>query len=63
MKTQEIKQALLNGQQFTNEVSNWYSVCNPSKNLFWIVLGDKNLFYNNIDSLSRKISQLLKKGC
>jgi hypothetical protein len=32
MTTQEIKTALLEGQNFGNEAANWYSVCKPSEN-------------------------------
>lgn len=63
MTTQEIKSALLEGQNFGNEAANWYSVCKPSENLFWIVIRERNLFCKNIDSAAKRISQLIKKGC
>jgi hypothetical protein len=62
MTTQEIKSALLEGQNFGNEAANWYSVCKPSKNLYWIVIGEKNLFCKNIDSAAKRILQLINKG-
>lgn len=62
MENQEIKSALLKGQNFGNESANWYSVCKPSENLFWIVIGEKNVFYKNIDSAAKRISQLIKRG-
>jgi hypothetical protein len=62
MTNQEIKTALLEGQNFGNEAANWYSICKPSKKLFWIVIGEKNLFCKNIDSAAKRISQLIKRG-
>ena len=62
MTTQEIKLALLEGKNFGNEAANWYSVCKPSENLFWIVIGEKNLFCKNIDSAAKRIAQLIKRG-
>lgn len=62
MTTKEIKKAILNGENFINESANWYSVCNPSKNLFWLVINERNLFCKNIDSVSKRIAQLLKRG-
>ena len=62
MTTAEIKTALLNGENFQNEIANWYSICNPSQNRFWIVINERNLFCKNIDSAAKRISQLIKKG-
>jgi len=62
MTTQEIKTALLNGENFQNEIANWYSICNPSQNRFWIVINERNLFCKNIDSAAKRISQLIKRG-
>ena len=62
MTIQEIKSALLEGQNFGNEAANWYSVCKPSEKLFWIVIGERNLFCKNIDSAAKRISQLIKRG-
>ena len=62
MTTQEIKKAILSGENFGNESANWYSVCNPKNNLFWIVIGERNLFCKNIDSVSKRIAQLIKRG-
>jgi hypothetical protein len=63
MTTQEVKTALLNGENFGNEVANWYSLCKPSENRFWIVIGERNLFCKNIDSAAKRISSLMKRGC
>lgn len=62
MKTKEIKSALLEGKNFGNETANWYSVCRPCENLFWIVIGERNLFCKNIESAAKRISQLIKRG-
>lgn len=62
MKVKEIKEALLRGENFGNEVANWYSYCNPSINLFWISIGDRNVFCKNIDSAAKRIFKLLNRG-
>jgi hypothetical protein len=62
MTSKQIKKSLFEGQNFRNEAANWYSLCRPSENLFWIVIGEKNIFCKNIDSASKKISQLIKRG-
>jgi hypothetical protein len=58
----EIKNALLEGKNFGNEASNWYSLCKPSQNRFWIVIQDRNIFCKNIESAAKRISQLIKRG-
>ena len=62
MKAQEIKTALLRGENFGNESSGWQSFCKPSENLYWIVINERNLFCKNIESASKRISQLIKRG-
>ena len=62
MKTQEIKLQLLNGENFSNESANWYSLCKPSQNIFLIVIREKNIFFKNIDGAAKRISQLLNRG-
>jgi hypothetical protein len=62
MTTQEIKVALLEGQNFSNEAANWYSVCKPSDNRYWIVIGERNLFCKNIESAAKRIAQLINRG-
>ena len=62
MTSKQIKKSLLEGQNFQNEAANWYSLCRPAENLFWIVIGEKNIFCKNIDSAAKKISQLIKRG-
>ena len=62
MKSQEIKLQLLNGQNFSNESANWFSLCKPSQNIFLIVINDKNIFFKNIDSAAKRIAQLLNRG-
>jgi len=62
MTIQEIKDALLEGKNFGNEAADWYSVCRPSENLFWLVIGERNLFCKNIDSAARCISRLIRRG-
>lgn len=62
MKVQDIKNALLNGTEFNVEAAGWYTVCKPAKNLFWIIIGEKNIFFNDVDSMARKVCKLLKWG-
>lgn len=63
MKT-EIKEALIKGQQFSNETANWYTLINPSKNIFCICFNYENyVYYKNIDSVSKRIVQLINRGC
>lgn len=62
MTTKEIKSALLEGQNFGNEAANWYSLCKPSENIFYIVIGERNLFCKNIDSAAKRILQLINRG-
>jgi hypothetical protein len=62
MTHQEIKSALLEGQNFENKAANWYSLCVPRRNLFWIVIGERDLFCKNVDSAAKRISQLIKRG-
>jgi hypothetical protein len=67
MKFQEIKSALLEGQQFGNDTANWFTINRPSTNrpserVFWIVIGERYLCCKNINSAARRISQLIKRG-
>ena len=62
MTTKEIKSALLKGQNFGNEAANWYSLCKPSENIFYIVIGERNLFCKNVDSAAKRILQLINRG-
>jgi hypothetical protein len=62
MTTQEIKTALLQGQNFQNDAAGWVSFCRPSENFYWIMIGDRNLFCKNINSAAKRISQLIKRG-
>lgn len=60
--SKEIKLALLNGEQFANEVAGWFTICRIKENLFMLVIDDENFFYNNIDKYSRRILRLIKTG-
>jgi hypothetical protein len=62
MKFQEIKSALLEGQQFGNDTANWFTISRPSERIFWIVIGERYLCCKNINSAARRISQLIKRG-
>jgi hypothetical protein len=62
MTTQEIILALNEGQNFQNDSANWYSLCKPSQNRFILVINESNFFYKNIQSVSKRISKLIKRG-
>lgn len=62
MTITEIKSKLLNGENFYNESSNWFTLCKPSENRFIIMIGEKIKIYNNINSISKKILKLINKG-
>lgn len=63
MTTQEIKQAILDGKNFENEAANWYTVFKPSENLYWIVIGDRDLFCKNLESATKRVKKLMNTGC
>jgi tRNA U34 5-carboxymethylaminomethyl modifying enzyme MnmG/GidA len=58
----QIKQDLTNGVQYENYVANWYSVINVEQNRFMLNINDEIKFYKNLDSVAKKINQLLNKG-
>ena len=63
MKTREIKEALSKGQQFSNEAADWFTVVNPSKSRFCICYnGIEYRSYKNINTVSKRIAQLLNRG-
>ena len=62
MKTAEIKTALLEGKNFGNDSSNWFTLCKPSENRFIIMIGDKILTYKNVDSTAKRVLRLINKG-
>ena len=62
MKAKEVKEALLKGTSFSNEKAGWYTLVNTDKKVYWIVIKGRNLFCKNLDSCSRRITQLINKG-
>ena len=62
MTTQNIKTAILQGDQFSNERADWFTVCKPAHNVFSICIREQYFFYKNIDSAARRIKQLMNKG-
>ena len=62
MKTQEIKEALLRGENFGNEIANWFSICKPSESRFIISINDRLVFCKSIDGASKRIAQLMNRG-
>lgn len=63
MKAREIKAALLKGRQFGNDAANWYTLINPSKDIFCICFKcEEYRFYKSIDSAAKRIAQLINRG-
>jgi hypothetical protein len=58
----QIKADLTNGVQYENYVANWYSVINVEQNRFMLNINDEIKFYKNLDSVAKRINQLLNKG-
>jgi len=62
MNTQEIKEMILNGQQFSNEQADWYTLSSPENDRRIIVIGGEYRFYKTLNSYAKRISQLIKRG-
>ncbi len=58
----QIKQDLTNRVQYGNDLANWFSVVNVEKNRFMICINDEMKFYKNLDSVAKRINQLVNKG-
>lgn len=66
MTISEIKEAVNNGEQFTNESAGWFTLSKPECNRRIIVFdnGDELEYrsYKTIDSYCRRIALLIKRG-
>jgi len=60
--TQQIKEQLLNGEQFQNELADWFTLNNPSRGLRIITIKGEDKFYQDINSYAKRVSQLIKRG-
>jgi len=58
----QIKQDLTNGVQFGNDLANWFSLVNVEKNRFILDINGDTKFYKNLDSVAKRINQLINKG-
>jgi hypothetical protein len=58
-QTNRIKQDLINGVQFGNDVANWYSLVSVDKNFFMLDIRGELKFYKNIDSVAKRINRLM----
>ena len=58
----QIKQDLTNGVQFGNDLANWCSLVNVEKNYFILDINGNMKFYKNLDSVAKRINQLINKG-
>ena len=58
----QIKQDLTNGVKFGNDLANWFSLVNVEKNRFILDIKGDVKFYKNLDSVAKRINQLLNKG-
>ena len=52
----------MNGVQYGNDLTNWFSVVNVDKNRFMLNIQDEMKFYKNLDSVAKRINQLINKG-
>lgn len=65
MQNEQIKQIkadLTNGVQYGNDLVNWVSLVNVEKNRFMLMINDEIKFYKNLDSVSKRINELINKG-
>ena len=58
----QIKADLTNGVQYGNDAANWCSVVNVEKNRFMLNINEEIKFYKNLDSVAKRINQLINKG-
>ena len=62
MKT-EIKQAIINGENFYNEKLGWFTTNRINKDgYFWIFIDEKVLRYNSITKATNVIMKLINTG-
>lgn len=61
-QVQQIKQDLTNGKQFGNELANWFSLVNVEKNYFILDIRGEMKFYKNLNSVAKRIKQLINTG-
>lgn len=61
-QVQQIKQDLTNGKQFENELANWFSLVNVEKNYFILAIRGEMKFYKNLNSVAKRIKQLINTG-
>jgi|TARA_R110002111_G_scaffold236907_1_gene298239 hypothetical protein len=58
---QEIKEALIKGEDFNNESADWATQnCGFGALIIWI--GDTPFFYKNFTSYAKRIKQLINRG-
>lgn len=62
MTTTQIKEATLKGQQYENEVNEWFTLTSVDENIFCIVIDMEHRFYKNITSYSVRVKQLINRG-
>ena len=58
---QEIKEALIKGQNFSNESANWYTQ-NYGFGALIIWFNDTPIYYKNFTSYAKRIKQLKNRG-
>jgi hypothetical protein len=58
----QIKQDLTNGIQFGNDLANWFSLVNVEKNRFILDINGDMKFYKNLNSVAKRINQLINTG-
>lgn len=59
----EIKQAIINGENFHNEVLGWFTTNRINKDgYFWIFINDRVLKYDSITKSTNAIMKLINTG-
>lgn len=59
---QDIKERILNGEQFGNESANWFTLFRVKDRMFVIDINEKMYWYKNIDSAAKRVAQLINRG-
>ena len=62
MKTKQIIIDLQKGLQFENESADWFTLSNPKLEQRIISIRGEMFFYKTIESYSKRILQLIKRG-
>ena len=60
---EDIRESLVNGEDFENEAADWYTLNRINKDgTLYICIRGENRWYKTINSYARRVAQLLKRG-